>query len=447
MTSSTTNSFFKINAIVVFCTTLIMAVFSYMLSNRYSSENYTVKEICIWLVFPLFALMITFLFSKIISSILKTEVTHISYVRSFTSVIWKNLFIFSLINTMILFLFVPFFFLFHDINTIKIYQDFEDFNGFDYLVCCVLTGYFFGTLYSVVTKKKKSNWALVGFLLLQGLIITYFIAVSVGAYSDGPEIEGYARAVNEIEYDEAQVVESGDSQTYSESEYTRYQDSIEALNYNLPFEDLSSLKTGAYFADLWENPSDDKDSTLHVLLNVFNDYIILRKEGSVGHYIDAPRDVNLLDATVKVMNKLGNDPIKLVSAFNSYRTMIYYLIPEEIYKESGLKNLTELLLQTHHELYDDEKKLDEIYNIMTMPYNDELHFGRNDYFIDLKDFFSKKIIKAVQSNANFSTDDSRLSDYSKGQVVWLYTFWARRYKQNNDEEVFQILNEINEHYN
>ncbi|MFD2909226.1 hypothetical protein ACFSX9_10860 [Flavobacterium ardleyense] len=447
MTNSSTNNFFKINAIVVFCATLVMAVLSYMLSSPHGSENYTLKEICIWLVFPLFALMIALLFSKIISSILKTEESQTTGVRSFTTVIWKNLFIFSLINTVILFLLVPIFFLIHDLKTLRIYQSFEDFNGFDYLVCCVATGYFFGTLYSVATKKKKSNWALVGFLLLQGLIVSYFIAVSVSAYSDEPETEGYARAVNESEYDETRMVESGDSQTYSESEYTRYQDSIEALNYNLPFEDLSSLKTGAYFADLWENPSDDKDSTLHVLLNVFNDYIILRKEGSVGHFIDAPRDVNLLDATVKVMNKMGNDPVKLASAFKSYRAMIYYLIPEEIYKESGLKNLTELLLQTHYELYDDEKKLDEIYNIMTMPRDDDRHFGRNDYFIDLKGFFSKKIIKSVQSSANFSTYDSILSDYSKGQVVWLYTFWARRYKENNDEEVFQILNEIKEHYN
>ena len=277
--------------------------------------------------------------------------------------------------------------------------------------------------------------------------MTYFSVITITSYEDKQDTRSVFDEANYHEYRETQLESLTGEITYATSDYERSQDSLKALQYNFNFEDLSSLETGAYFADLWESPLHDKDSAQAVLINFFDDYLKLRKYGYVAHFLDAPRYQDLTKQSLKVWDKIERDPIKLLSAFKSYKAMFYYLIPNEIYVESGLRNLTKLLLQTHYELYDDDTKLDKIYTIMTRPRNDKEYLTRYDYFNDLKGFISKNVLTTLQSKANFySNNPKKITYYGEGEAVWLYSFWARRHKEKNDDEVFQILYEIDNHY-
>lgn len=435
--------FFKTTFLILISIAILIQVIQYFFFN-YSYRSLKTMEIYFRLLSPFLLLILSAILAVVMNTVIQLN-------KDFKSkTIWKNLVVFYSFVSLLFFL----------IPTILIFNYGQDKVSFsnhivkhfntNYIVISLLITVLTAGLYSLL--KKKSAILITLFLVLAAFFSCYFLYVELNFYVDQQEEN---RVLETQEYDEIQMVREVGEISYEEEQEIRYQDSINALEYVLYPQNIEDIDCGAYFADIWENPIKDKDSTQFALLNFFNDYLNLRKKNGIGDYVDNISHFDsyekLTSQSIKIMDKIDRNASKLLSSFTSYDKLIYLIITKDVYEESGLKNLTSLLLKTHKELYLDKTKLDKIYYIMTLPHSNEFR-GRSDYFNDLRYYISNDIIAALQSNENFNKPNENVNiqtidAYTKGEAVWLYSFWARRYKENNDEVVFEILNKIKNHYN
>ena len=65
-----------------------------------------------------------------------------------------------------------------------------------------------------------------------------------------------------------------------------------------------------------------------------------------------------------------------------------------------------------------------------------------EYYPELEKYFTPETIELLES-----TRLSNGSQFSNGDIVWFYSFWARRNHENNSDEVVSVLREIKEYYN
>ena len=65
-----------------------------------------------------------------------------------------------------------------------------------------------------------------------------------------------------------------------------------------------------------------------------------------------------------------------------------------------------------------------------------------DYYPQLEKYFTAETVELLES-----TRLSNGSQFSNGDIVWFYSFWARRNHEGNVNEVLSVLREIQENYN
>ena len=448
----TKKNFYKVNTIIIFSLTLLAFLVKYIILHQNSFQNYSTSEICIWFVSPFLLVLFSVLLSKIILSFTVSKekavtTNEASFATTFKQNVWKQVFFFILASAILL-LFVPIVYFVIYGKEVSLSQNFWSLNGFDFFIIIVLGGCTAGVLYTFFLQKRMRYFILVLLLAIGGFFLTVLVLANTSVSVE----EIYETSVVEDGYHEGDAInmtQDTEEISYEQGYESRYQDSINALKYTFYYEDIDHLPCGAYFADLWDDPLQDSDSTQYVLINYLQDYMNLRKYSDVGSFLDSSTYLKLTPQTQKVFDKIERNPVRLLSAFKSYSPMVYYMIPNEIYEASGLRNLTQLLLQTHKELYKNKAVLEEIYYIMSLTYEDQSHYGRSDYYLDLKSYISNEVLTRLQSDENFYKaygDSNEISSYTKGEAVWLYTFWARRYKEQNDKAVYTILNEIEAHY-
>ena len=448
----TKKNFYKVNAIIIFSLTLLALFVKFIIVGQNSFQNYSTSEICIWFVSPFLLLLFSVLLSKIILSFtvskeIAVTTNEATFATTFKQNVWKQVFFFILASAILL-LFVPIFYFLIYGKDVSLSQNFWSLNGLDFFSIIVLGGCIAGVFYTFFLKKRIRYFILVLLLAIGGFFLTVLVLANTSVSVE----EIYERPVAEEGYYEGDAInmtQDVEEISYEQGYESRYEDSINALKYTFYFEDIDHLQCGAYFADLWDDPLQDRDSTQYVLINYFQEYMNLRKHSDVDYFLDNSNYLKITPQTQKVLDKIERNPVRLLSAFKSYSPIVYYMIPNEIYEESGLKNLTQLLLQTHKELYKNKAVLEEIYYIMNLTYDDQSHYGRSDYYLDLKAYISDEVLTRLQSDENFYksyNNSNEISSYTKGEAVWLYTFWARRYKEQNDKAVYTILNEIEAHY-
>lgn len=142
------------------------------------------------------------------------------------------------------------------------------------------------------------------------------------------------------------------------------------------------------------------------------------------------------------INNLRNKPDKIIESFEKYKYFFYNLISERTYKTSNIDKIISGLLLSYNDIYSDENhntKLKDIYDIMKF---------QKGYDVDAKELYPK--IEPFISNETLnSIEEIRLSSgkqFADGDIVWFYSFWARRKKEGNINEVYTIINDMNSYY-
>lgn len=239
----------------------------------------------------------------------------------------------------------------------------------------------------------------------------------------------------------------------------------------LPDTSTAASVTGNWAENLWTTTSGDQDSVQAAAAFCLNNVFTLshcNAPYSLRYYFSPgiKNAENNLDADDywhnktaekqglfnynKLVNFIGRDCNKLNSFFESYKSVLYALVNQSAYHSSGAELTITTLLATHDELFAKSntiEKLDRIYSIMTS--NDNAP-NATYYYDTLSKIISDNIEYLLTINEHeTNTGSDQYDDASgidKGSVVWAYSFWARRYKEGNDDAVSNILYEIDNYY-
>ncbi|MBS7256292.1 hypothetical protein [Flavobacterium branchiicola] len=144
---------------------------------------------------------------------------------------------------------------------------------------------------------------------------------------------------------------------------------------------------------------------------------------------------------VQYIDDLRNNPNELYEGFEHYSAVAYTIISPEIYRTSNFDKIIEGLLLTYEDIGGDNQKLEEIYKAMDIAADAEGP-TMEGYFAQFENDFSNETIKKLRDYK--LTNDGEFHD---ADLIWFYSFWARRNHEGNAKEIAIILNEIKEHYN
>ncbi len=154
--------------------------------------------------------------------------------------------------------------------------------------------------------------------------------------------------------------------------------------------------------------------------------------------IDEGYDV-FLDETI---NKTRKNVGKLEEFINNYKQDFFDLVSPRTYRISNMDNIVTGLLLSYNDLYTDEantdKNLKSIFKLMNTD-DDKLI---KIYFKDIEKYMSQQSSQAFENIRN-----SNGSIFSDSDIVWFYSFWARRYNERNSKQAIDIILEIDQHYN
>lgn len=144
---------------------------------------------------------------------------------------------------------------------------------------------------------------------------------------------------------------------------------------------------------------------------------------------------------VQEVDDLRKNPEEFYSAFENYRSAFYNLVSPATYHAANFDKIVEGLLLTYDDIGEDNQKLEEIYNAMNVS-NDTPGPTMEGYYAQFENNFSLSIIQKLQNYKLTNGDGFKDSD-----LMWFYSFWARRNKEGTAKDIAIILNEIKEYYN
>ncbi|TDW45973.1 hypothetical protein EV144_107166 [Flavobacterium sp. 270] len=142
------------------------------------------------------------------------------------------------------------------------------------------------------------------------------------------------------------------------------------------------------------------------------------------------------------IDHLRDSPEKLYSEFENYNSVLYKVVSPKVYHISNLDKIVDGLLLTYDDLSNDEDKLTSIYSTMKTfgPVDDDPDL--DTYYPQLEKYFSEQSVEKLEN-----TSLTNGNKFNQEDIIWFYSFWARRNYEGNMKEVAIILNEIKEHYN
>ena len=143
------------------------------------------------------------------------------------------------------------------------------------------------------------------------------------------------------------------------------------------------------------------------------------------------------------VKKIRKSPETISLAFETYKYVLYNSVSKRTYRIANFDKVIDALLFTYEDLESDENAGNKakIYKIMTAE-REGYDLDAGDYYPELEKYFTPETIELLES-----TRLSNGSQFSNGDIVWFYSFWARRNHEKNSDEVVSILREIKENYN
>lgn len=209
------------------------------------------------------------------------------------------------------------------------------------------------------------------------------------------------------------------------------------------------IKTNEYFKDLFGDQKYD-DAKIQDLTKLFlSSFLVLEKDQSFTSIRIAIERGFAYDEEMKVIdNKIRRNPEAIKESFDSYSPFLYAFVSDKIYFETNLNLIVDALIKSHEDIYEaenPEQVLGEIYK--TMIFGSKKEFPEY-YYKEINLYASENVLNLIKKNAETNSDrDNSAADYSSQlNTVWIYSFWARRFKEKNSDVVFEILKEVREHY-
>ncbi|WP_337967618.1 hypothetical protein [uncultured Flavobacterium sp.] len=170
-----------------------------------------------------------------------------------------------------------------------------------------------------------------------------------------------------------------------------------------------------------------------------DDFVGLRFYVSVifSGYLD--ENLNTTDYhVVNFISDLRNHPVQFHDGLESYKLILFSTISTELYRSNHFDQVVDALLLAYDDVGKDDLNLDRIYEIMQNNIDaDEQNIGK--FFPRIKNYGSPDALKKISKNKVFFKHNS--------DIVWVYSFWARRKKEGNIDVVYKVLKDIQEHYN
>jgi hypothetical protein len=280
------------------------------------------------------------------------------------------------------------------------------------------------------------NWKTNKTLAVISLIFSFFI---IGASIFGDVLfmgkfheasESYKMAKNEkripVEGEEQLGDYDGDD-SYEESEEGDYQESEEVEE---------------------KEPLEIDKSRLTTSLESTMDNLFVKKNGwgdgftYVRSYLYSLLNTQTFEDDFYLLNYMANlkdRPAELYSAFESYKSILYTTVSAETYRDNHLDTVVNGLLLVYEDVGTDSEQLNKIYRVMEMDPADSEQANIGGYLPGLEKYCSTYTLRELKRNKVFCPYDS--------DIVWFYSFWARRNRDGCAKEVALILKEIKEHYN
>lgn len=145
---------------------------------------------------------------------------------------------------------------------------------------------------------------------------------------------------------------------------------------------------------------------------------------------------------IEIVDEVDRNPAKIAGAFESYNHMLYALLDKKLYVESDLEKVVNILIQSHEDIEKFEKSDQGFKNIYQ-----EMKAPKKDFdFIDVHyDFVSKYMSSEIKDYLDYIKTENEF-EATQNDIVWVYSFWARRDHEGNREEVLNILKEIKANY-
>jgi hypothetical protein len=212
----------------------------------------------------------------------------------------------------------------------------------------------------------------------------------------------------------------------------------------------SNVKSTGFLRNRYDEEYSDSRISNEIKF-FFRDFLYLRKNQSLTGYRNETKIGLHIDEyvyeTKLLTDKLRENPDELRDAYESYRPILFALLSRNIYNDSNLDLLIEVLISSRDDISraENENKgeievIDMIYK--TMIYGAEKEFP-NHHFNEISPFVSKKTWGLITRNSKQNTK----TDYkNKATAVWIYSFWARRSQEGNMDVVYAILKDVRQHY-
>jgi hypothetical protein len=245
--------------------------------------------------------------------------------------------------------------------------------------------------------------------------------------------------------DESSAAVAGESESEGEGEEE------ESDYYGFNEMSFPDVETEGYFKSLFNDEKYD-DAKAQDLTKLFlsgflelekgQSFMQLRRAAERGFFYEEYDEIN------KVDKKIRRNPDAIRNTFDSYNVLLYTFLSQKNYYDSSLNEIVNTLISSHDDIYkteNPEESLDKMYK--TMIFGAKKEFPEY-YFDNLSPYASENVLNSISKNAemNSERDNNEVSYSAKFSTVWIYSFWARRYKEKNIDVVYEILKEIKEHY-
>jgi hypothetical protein len=143
--------------------------------------------------------------------------------------------------------------------------------------------------------------------------------------------------------------------------------------------------------------------------------------------------------------RINRSPQSIQSFFDNSKNIIYTTINKEIYIQKDLNLYVETLIHTYEHItaidgY--EKKLDDIFYAVKEQDADESIFCRTPEQYELYEpILNPQIVEQFFGSHSYHETYGEHAD-----ALWFHSFWMRRHREKNAKVVYQILQEIDKHY-
>lgn len=294
----------------------------------------------------------------------------------------------------------------------------------------------------MASSWPKLKWASVFFFFFLLLILGSLFSVCMVSINRGTFEDDFFFNFYNIE-DQGEEVAVDQAYAYTDNTITEAVTTTETESTEAETQEETYKN---YLDFLWKNPKNDRDSIIHALQTLNTDRY--DKTNLIDYYnfedLKNTDNNSALSIIVRYIdyNKMGID---LYSIFRTYRPYIKMIVSDDSYKKNRYDVMISMLINSYSDLveyYNDDtpeySNFEAIYDLMERIDN-ENYQSRNDIYIKYYNAIKHHMGSYYIEKYNYFNDDVP-RDYQT--IVWAYSFWGRRCKEKNIEQVYKIITDI-----